>query len=60
MKRGTVVKLIQPVLQGKILKVMWDEEANCRSILVEFETKDGTGRRKWVLDKKLEEVTDEA
>lgn len=56
MKKGQMVRLIQPVIQGEILKTVWDEEAEELAHLVEWTNESGEVHQRLFRESELEEV----
>ena len=57
MKKGEKVRFTQPVLEGKVLKVVWDEDADEKSLLVEYTNAKGDLAQRWVRESQLEVIT---
>ena len=56
MKKGTKVKLIQPVVEGEVVKVKYDEDTDSKEMCVEFMDKDNNVQAVWFDESQLEEV----
>jgi len=54
MKKGDTVRIIQPLIQGEIKKVDWDENEDKKRFLVDFSGSEGKVGEKWVHEDKLE------
>jgi len=56
MKKGTRVKLIQPVVEGEVVKVKYNEDTDSKEMCVEFTDKDNETQAVWFKESQLEEV----
>lgn len=56
MKKGSDVRLIQPVVEGKVVKVKYDEDADTKQMCVEFKDKEGDVQSVWFEESQLKEV----
>lgn len=56
MKKGSEVKIIQPVLTGTIKRVVWDEERDMKRFLVDFSDGEGNISEKWLTENQVEAV----
>ena len=55
-EKGSTVKIIQPVVQGEIKKVEWDEDADEKRFFVDFKNEDGSSKARWVTESQVEVV----
>lgn len=53
-KLGNSVKVITPVITGKVIKTEYNEEAECIKHLVEFTGEDGEAHTRWYNEDELE------
>lgn len=59
MEIGQKARLIQPVIQGKIVDTVYDKKVKSLSHLLDYEDQFGNRHQRWFLDSQLEEINDE-
>lgn len=58
METGDNAKLIQPVIQGKIVDTEYDKDAKCLRHLLQYTDADGETQTRWFLESELEAVNE--
>jgi len=59
MKKGSEVKVKQPVIKGLITKVEYDDDADEKRFKVDFKDEQGNAKERWVLESQVELVGEE-
>ena len=56
MKKGESVRVIQPVLEGEILRIVWNEQQDEKKYLVALIDANGKSRERWLNERQVEAV----
>ena len=55
-KKGDAVQLVQPVIQGTVIKTEYDEDGECLKHLVEYPDAYGDLQQRWFVETSLQPV----
>jgi hypothetical protein len=55
--QGDIARIVQPVIQGEVTSVKFDENTGAKRILLSWQDTDGNPQERWFTEADLEVVT---